>query len=231
MPLESAVYIDTLDPTNPAGDDPVAQADDHLRQIKATLKTTFPNVKGAVTPSHSDLNTRLVPLPAGGGMFISMWSGIASTIPIGWLLCDGTNGTPDLRDRFIVGAGGEYAVAAKGGSKTATTAVAGAAALTTTVAGAHSHGGSTAGHALTLAEMPPHTHSMPEGDAGSGPNTGTGNSGGLHTRTTDSQGGGQAHTHGISADGNHSHAITVADHSHTVDTRSPYYALCYIAKS
>jgi hypothetical protein len=35
---------------------------------------------------------------------IVMWSGTITNIPSGWALCDGTNGTPDLRDRFIVGA-------------------------------------------------------------------------------------------------------------------------------
>jgi hypothetical protein len=48
-------------------------------------------------------------------MIIS-WSGAVGAIPYGFALCDGTNGTPDLRDRFIVGAGGAYAVGATGGS-------------------------------------------------------------------------------------------------------------------
>jgi hypothetical protein len=47
---------------------------------------------------------------------IAMWSGSIATIPAGWLLCNGTSGTPDLRNRFIVGAGSTYAVAATGGS-------------------------------------------------------------------------------------------------------------------
>lgn len=51
--------------------------------------------------------------PIGG---ILMWSGSILTIPIGYQLCDGTNGTPDLRDRFIVGAGLSYAVGATGGT-------------------------------------------------------------------------------------------------------------------
>jgi microcystin-dependent protein len=51
--------------------------------------------------------------PIGG---IIMYTG--STIPSGWALCDGSNGTPDLRDRFIVGAGNAYASGAKGGSPT-----------------------------------------------------------------------------------------------------------------
>lgn len=39
---------------------------------------------------------------------ISMWVGSVGDIPAGWHLCDGTNGTPDLRDRFVVGAGNKY---------------------------------------------------------------------------------------------------------------------------
>jgi hypothetical protein len=50
---------------------------------------------------------------------ILLWSGSIATIPSGWQICDGTNGTPDLRDRFIVGAGSTYAVAATGGSANA----------------------------------------------------------------------------------------------------------------
>ena len=51
--------------------------------------------------------------PSGG---IIIWSGSAATIPSGWLLCNGTSSTPDLRNRFIVGAGSTYAVGATGGS-------------------------------------------------------------------------------------------------------------------
>jgi microcystin-dependent protein len=49
-----------------------------------------------------------------------MWSGSIATIPTGWVLCDGTNSTPDLRNRFVVGAGSTYAVNATGGSADAT---------------------------------------------------------------------------------------------------------------
>lgn len=58
--------------------------------------------------------------PVWGNAFVAgmimMWSGSIGTIPSGWLLCDGTNGTPNLRDRFVVGAGNTYAVNATGGS-------------------------------------------------------------------------------------------------------------------
>ena len=55
-------------------------------------------------------------IPTGG---IILWSGSTDTVPSGWHICDGTNGTPDLRDRFVVGAGNSYSVGATGGSKDA----------------------------------------------------------------------------------------------------------------
>jgi hypothetical protein len=57
--------------------------------------------------------------PVGG---IILWSGSIAAIPATWQLCDGTNGTPNLRDRFIVGAGSTYAVGATGGSANAVVA-------------------------------------------------------------------------------------------------------------
>ena len=49
--------------------------------------------------------------PTGG---IIMWSGSIASIPAGWALCDGSNGTPNLRDRFVVGAGTSYAAGSSG---------------------------------------------------------------------------------------------------------------------
>jgi hypothetical protein len=49
-----------------------------------------------------------------------MWHGSVSAIPPTYHLCDGTNGTPDLRDKFIVGAGSTYNVNDSGGSLTHT---------------------------------------------------------------------------------------------------------------
>lgn len=46
---------------------------------------------------------------------IVLWSGAIVDIPSGWVICDGNNGTPDLRDSFVVGAGNSYAVGASGG--------------------------------------------------------------------------------------------------------------------
>ena len=59
----------------------------------------------------------------GTGAFVSgmiiAWSGSVANIPTGFVLCNGSNNTPDLRDRFIIGAGNNYAVDATGGSKDA----------------------------------------------------------------------------------------------------------------
>ena len=52
-------------------------------------------------------------IPLGG---IVMFSGAVVDIPAGFQLCDGTNGTPDLRTKFVVGAGGGFAVGNEGGS-------------------------------------------------------------------------------------------------------------------
>lgn len=57
MALEVATYISDLVATNPVGaTDTKATLDDHIRLIKSTVKTTFPNVSGAVTPTHTVLN-------------------------------------------------------------------------------------------------------------------------------------------------------------------------------
>jgi hypothetical protein len=56
MGLETATYISDLNSANPAAADLKSQGDDHLRLIKSTVKATFPNVAGAVLPTHTELN-------------------------------------------------------------------------------------------------------------------------------------------------------------------------------
>jgi len=78
-------------------------------------------------------------LPIGS---IVIWSGTVASIPTGWQLCDGTNGTPDLRDRFLVGASQD-----SGGLSM------------TNVSGSLTKIGGEAKHTLTITEMPAHSHS------------------------------------------------------------------------
>ena len=56
MAIETATYISDLNSANPGANDAMSEGDDHLRLLKSTVKATFPNVTGAVTASHSDIN-------------------------------------------------------------------------------------------------------------------------------------------------------------------------------
>jgi len=191
------------------------------------------NILDGVTVTTNDLNTRL--MPSGG---IIIWSGSSASIPSGWYLCNGANGTPDLRDRFVVGAGTTYAVGATGGQNTITTVPAHTHAvgnLANASNGAHTHTGTTAsggdhnhlgaassGNNGNTAKYP---SSLNTGNVYQGLNsaiTWMGSSGNhTHTFTTDSGG---AHTHTISGD-------VASSGNASVDVRPPYYALCYIMKA
>lgn len=77
---------------------------------------------------------------------IVMWSGSVEEIPEGWALCDGSGGTPDLTDKFIVGAGFNYDIAAEGGADEVTLDITNMpthshdlSGVTTTASGSHNH--------------------------------------------------------------------------------------------
>jgi hypothetical protein len=138
--------------------------------------------------------------PSGG---IVLWSGSVASIPSGWALCNGSNGTPDLRNRFVVGAGSTYAVAATGGSADA-------------IVVAHTH------TATSVVTDPGHVHQQTGttvGPAG-GSFAYTGGSGAVATQNTKSA------TTGITV------ATTNAStgSSGTNANLPPYYALAYIMK-
>lgn len=61
----------------------------------------------------------IIPVMFTKGMII-MWYGSSNSVPSGWAICDGKNGTPNLTDRFIVGAGRSYSLGALGGINTVT---------------------------------------------------------------------------------------------------------------
>jgi microcystin-dependent protein len=214
-----------------------------IGQEKAVQDGTmmFDPVTGEINFAHGG-QWRSPGLPSGA---IVLWSGALVDIPSGWLLCDGTDGTPDLRGKFIVGAGGTYDVGDTGGADTV--------ALTTAELPAHTHGVGT----YSAVAVANHTHNV------------AGNTGGIsanHTHTVTfyrSVGGGTRvapqmgvtgnnspenvnsgtvssdHSHGFNVTsgggGGHGHSITGASGSVGSGTahenRPPYYALAYIMKA
>ena len=81
-----------------------------------TNKPTIPTNNNQLT-NGAGYVTLAGAVPSG---VIVLWSGAANAIPTGWVLCNGSNSTPDLRNRFVVGAGDDYSVGNTGGSKDAT---------------------------------------------------------------------------------------------------------------
>ena len=155
-------------------------------------------------------------IPSG---IICLWSGSVDNIPDGWALCNGENGTEDLRDKFIVGAGRNYAVNATGGNASQTVNLSGSTGATT----------------LTVNQMPSHTHYLCRNYQRHGgysytpiyvgddardvhvPYTPSNYIGPTLSAPTIETGGSRSHSHSLSG-------------SATVSTLPPYYAKCYIQK-
>jgi hypothetical protein len=154
--------------------------------------------------------------PTWGNMFVAgmimLWSGSSATIPSGWVLCDGTNSTPDLRNRFVVGATSTYAVGATGGSANA-------------IVVSHNHTATVATTSLTGTITNQYT-------AG---NTNGGTTGVFSQSNYDVDGDGGESRPGrtINFDGSHTHTATISTEgaSGTNANLPPYYALCYIMKT
>jgi microcystin-dependent protein len=143
-------------------------------------------------------------IPVGG---IIMWSGTIANIPTGWALCNGSNGTPDLRNRFIVAAGTDtqnvWSFNATSGISTFTNGQ--------TSVGVGSTGGEIA-HQLTIAELASHTHTYQRNNGawntGTSGNTAVAANQGESSYNTSSTGGDQYH-----------------------ENRPPYYALAFIMRT
>jgi len=133
---------------------------------------------------------------------IIIWSGAISEIPNGWFLCNGSNGTPNLQDRFIVGGGNLYSLDNTGGTSAGTL-----------LSHTHVPTGSISG---TLS----HSHNFARG-ANSGGQSGN------NRRINASSGGSNPAT---SSSGNHSHTITLSSEGSANNDLNlpPYYALAYI---
>ena len=150
---------------------------------------------------------------------IVMWSGATNAVPAGWVLCNGANGTPDLRDRFIVGAGKTYSVGAMGGKNEV---------------------------ALTKDQMPNHTHAfvmdnqvgeydVPKSRGNpdkTGKNSGWMDGGTGYKSSFSSSDKQQARRYFTgTAGGDATDTVVGTDgKAYAHENRPPYYALCFIMK-
>ena len=188
---------------------------------------------------------------------ISLWYGSVASIPAGYFLCDGTNETPDLRDRFIRGAGSTYNPGDTGGANSFTLSTANLPAHThsdgnyagsgnTSNNGSHNHGINAGGaHGHNLSNNGAHSHSIPPVGGGRDGayaihagyvvgNAATG-SAGNHNHNINSAGN---HGHNTNGAGNHNHSFSVNVAGNSGSTGSGtsfavtplYYALAYIMK-
>jgi hypothetical protein len=142
-------------------------------------------------------------VPAG---IIIMWYSSVGSIPSGWALCNGSGGTPDLRDKFIQCAGTGYSVGTTGGISSFS--ISGSCSI-----------GSTA---LTTAQLPSHSHTISDQCNGSGDlfGGGTGCWGRADvTRDTTYAGGGGGHTHDYTLTPNATACLP------------EYHALCFIKRT
>ena len=181
----------------------------------------------AITASAAEINlltgqTSLVP----SGVIV-LWSGSVASVPSGWYLCDGLNGTPNLTDRFVVGAGNTYAVGDTGGANSVT--------LDATHIPSHAHSFSGSG---TTSTGGAHNHEIKYADNDSGGGTGLymageTNRAGLRTSSYISY----TATQSVQSGGSHNHSFSISGTTGTSgggashENRPPYYALAYIMKA
>jgi hypothetical protein len=180
-----------------------------LKESNGTSIGTYDNLYGIVGVQTAVGTT----IPTG---MISLWYGSIGSVPSGWYLCDGTNGTPDLRDKFIVGAGSTYSVAATGGS-------------TDAIVVSHTHTASS----TSVVTDPGHSHTL--SISGGSSITGLGGSGASGWQGTNT---GVTY---VTTSGTNSNTTGVTVATSTTNTSSgtsgtnanlpPYYALAYVMKA
>ncbi len=205
-----------------AKDDADAHSHDARYYPKATADITFFSTSfytgfdaDLLDGNHlSDLLAAVMPIGA-----IMIWSGTDANVPASWHICDGgTYGgyaTPDLRDRFVIGAGDTYAVGATGGPATWNGTITPTATVT------------IGAHAVTTAEMATHTHSYTEYYMGVG---GQSCSSDNYASCLRAPGAAGITTNAMaSGDGTHGHAGSTASFA-GVDPRPAFHSLYYIMK-
>lgn len=202
---------------------------------------TLPQSAGHVAnKAYVDQTILTAALPRGS---IIMWYGTESELPISWKVCDGRFGTPDLRDKFIMGAGQSAVLGQTGGANflDINTNVAGSHvhSATTAIGGTHDHGSTTQPHALTIQQLPSHTHTLDNvisiKAAGGRALHESFETNSVKLTETGSTGENQTHRHGIQIDNGHVHSLTTDsrgehDHRFSYDNRPNWLALYYIMK-
>ena len=192
-----------------------------------------------------------VPSAFVSGMII-LWSGNTGNIPTGFVLCDGNNGTPNLTDRFVVGAGAAYSPGATGGSSSVTLSTSQLPSHNHSFSGSSSHSHTINNHTHTFSastnNQGSHVHNLLYNHGAFGGSSGavTPRSGntpvvpGISGRVS-SEGG---HSHSMSGTtgnpsnrGTNTQTVTISGNTgstgsgSSVENRPPYYALCYIMKT
>lgn len=167
-------------------------------------------------------------IPVGG---IIMWSAALGGLPSNWQICDGTNGTVDLRNKFVAGAGSTYGVGDTGGSITSSWSHTHSLSGTTGTDGGHTH-------TFTVSAEAAHQHQL-ESDDYVGSST-TNNEGsqvdGSHYHKFSLQAASHTHTNrngATSSAGSHSHTVSRTSNSSgsgSLNILPPYYALAYIQR-
>jgi microcystin-dependent protein len=185
-----------------------ADGDDFVVGGNLTVSSTLTANSSVGTAGQALLSRGAGLSPQWGAAFVSgmimLWSGSVASIPSGWLLCNGSSGTPDLRNRFVVGAGSTYSVGGTGGSADA-------------IVVSHTHSASSS----SSVSDPSHSHGI--GGGGSGGIAFSGGTVGTTDKSTANA------TTGISV--STSTSIGSTGSSGTNANLPPYYALAYIMKA
>ena len=170
-----------------------------LVDLTSDVTGILPIANGGTNSSTALNNDRSSSIPSG---LIAMWSGATAAIPTGWAICDGTNGTPNLAEKFIIGTGGSTATGATGANDLSDI------------------------ESLTLLEtnLPAHTHTISSDGGHTGhPSSAAGATSGTDVEFPDAT---------LTNRGAHDHGGTtgsVGDDT-ALDVSPPYYALAFIMK-
>jgi len=176
-----------------------------LETANSVLVNTYDNIAGSLSTIPSTTPS----VPSG---CILIWSGSVGSIPSGFVICDGNNGTPDLRNSFILGAGNSYTVGQTGGS-------------TDAIVVSHTHA------ATSTVTDPTHQHLALDPAGGTAQNAAVGNNPGLFAAVYGSTANLTYKTGFASTNISVATSNAPAGTSGTNANMPPYYALAYIMKT